>query len=164
MENNEPNKREFELAEEFAERLRFMKSHGGYSLQEEAAAILSEYRAELLAPDREAADMLGAIVIDLVSHGEYVKMMGEIQAALTAARRDEREKIEAKTAKHIALYKDATEARVKALEEAARDFITEVENHCIVNYEGNAKARIKAYERFEVVRDALAALLEEVED
>ena len=44
------------------------------------------------------------------------------------------------------------EARVAALGAAGRQLLIEVENHCIINCEGN-------YERFEIARDELAALV-----
>ena|GEM_PF-5101552 len=150
MENNEPNKREFELAEEFAERLRFMKSHGGYSLQEEAAAILSEYRAELLAPDREAAEK---IISYTLFWGEgfpqvedkcapVVNLRDTIAAALAAARQAER-------------------AKWEAAAQRARGYLDRISDEWDNSPTDTAFDHSKAHEAY-CISEELAALVEEV--
>ena len=119
----------------------------GDYLFDEIVAALTAARAEA-EKDYEELYMKMTIILDHITRGRLSKpevIEAQIKAECDAA-------LEREYDEGYAEGEKAAGARVKELEGAAREMLLQTEINCTVDCEGN-------YERFEIARDALAALL-----
>ena len=125
----------------------------------------ADYRAAPLAPDREAAEILVAEIEDLVKKmpraERYSFIKYKVAAALTAARQAGTEAEQAKTEIAYLEGNDALNAereKRKALVDAAREMV-----EALNELQQSPTITLSSPDRIIEARDALAALLEEVE-
>jgi len=162
VESNEPNEREKKLAQKIFDELFkrftavFLDAKLGITEATDQAECviyqaLAAYRAELAAPardDREAADIIGVEVIDIVE--EFMKDNIDRPTA--------RDRIGDKIADALHAARQAEQAKGEALKAAELEFVRTT-GLLVADYATMGKATPERQEQYILARDALVALV-----